>query len=39
MNEELKNILMNLPEGIILYNQESKEVVLYNDEFIKTFGC
>jgi len=28
MNEELKSILMNLPEGIILINDETEEVVL-----------
>ena len=30
MNEELKSILMNLPEGIILINDESHEIVLQN---------
>jgi len=30
MNEELKSILMNLPEGIVLINDDSNEVALYN---------
>jgi c-di-AMP phosphodiesterase-like protein len=30
MNEELKSILMNLPEGIVLINDETHEVVLQN---------
>ena len=30
MNEELKSILMNLPEGIILIKDETHEVVLQN---------
>jgi c-di-AMP phosphodiesterase-like protein len=30
MNEELKSILMNLPEGILLINNETHEVVLQN---------
>ena len=30
MNEELKSILMNLPEGIVLINNETNEVVLQN---------
>ncbi len=30
MNEELKTILMNLPEGIILVKDETQEVALQN---------
>ena len=30
MNEELKTILMNLPEGIILIKDENQEVALQN---------
>jgi hypothetical protein len=30
MNEELKTILMNLPEGIILIKDETQEVALQN---------
>jgi hypothetical protein len=37
MNEELKNILMNLPEGIILINDETNEVTLNNQEFMRIF--
>jgi hypothetical protein len=33
MNEELKNILMNLPEGILLINEETQDVTLKNQEF------
>lgn len=32
MNEEFKNILMTLPEGIILLNANTKEVALGNLE-------
>ena len=37
MNEELKSILMNLPEGIILINDESRKVSLNNQEFMRIF--
>ena len=37
MNEELKSILMNLPEGIVLINDDSNEVALYNQEFNRIF--
>jgi hypothetical protein len=30
MNDELKSILMNLPEGIILINEDNKQVALLN---------
>jgi len=33
MNEELKNILINLPEGILLINEETQDVTLKNQEF------
>ena len=38
MNEELKSILMNLPEGIVLINDETHEVVLQNSEFHRIFA-
>jgi c-di-AMP phosphodiesterase-like protein len=37
MNEELKNILMRLPDGIVLINENNGQVVLYNDEFSRIF--
>jgi hypothetical protein len=37
MNEELKTILMNLPEGIILINEEKNSVSLNNQEFMRIF--
>jgi len=37
MNEEFKNILMTLPEGIILINNETNEVTLGNNEFKRLF--
>jgi c-di-AMP phosphodiesterase-like protein len=37
MNEELQNILMNLPEGIILINEETNKVSLKNQEFMRIF--
>ena len=38
MNEELKSILMNLPEGIVLINDETSEVALQNQEFNRIFA-
>lgn len=37
MNEELTNILMTLPEGIILINEETGQVTLGNKELIRLF--
>jgi hypothetical protein len=37
MNEELKSILMNLPDGIVLINEESNNVSLNNAEFNRIF--
>lgn len=37
-NEEFKNILMTLPEGIILINNETKQVTLGNYEFRRLFS-
>ena len=37
MNQELKSILMNLPEGILLINEESNMVSLNNQEFMRIF--
>jgi hypothetical protein len=37
MNEELKSILMNLPEGIILIDEESSKISLNNQEFMRIF--
>ena len=37
MNDDFRNMLMNLPEGIVLYNQANHEVVLANSELGKIF--
>lgn len=37
MNEELNNMLMNLPEGIVLINDKTGQVVLGNEEFKRLF--
>jgi hypothetical protein len=37
MNEELKNIFMGLPEGIVLISEKSGQVVLNNEEFMQIF--
>ena len=37
MNEELKNILMGLPEGIVLISEKNGQVVLNNEEFTRMF--
>ncbi|CDW86801.1 -like sensor kinase protein [Stylonychia lemnae] len=39
MNEELQGILMNFPEGIILYSQDNGEVILANKEMKRIFKC
>lgn len=38
MNDELTKLLNNLPEGILLYNQDNQKVVLANSEFKRLFG-
>ena len=38
MNEELRNILVNLPEGIVLINEETNQVSLGNNEFLRLFS-
>jgi sensor histidine kinase regulating citrate/malate metabolism len=37
MNEELKTILMKLPEGIILINEQTNKITLNNQEFMRIF--
>eukprot|EP00347_Sterkiella_histriomuscorum_P021176 403334959 len=39
MNDELKTIFDKLPEGIILFDSESKKVSLANLEFKRLFQC
>lgn len=39
MNDDLKNILMNFPEGIVLYDENKHEVVLANQELRRIFKC
>lgn len=38
MSDDIKNILMNLPEGIVLINNKTKEAVLENYQFNKFFN-
>lgn len=38
MNDELKSLLMSLPEGIILMDTETKSVTLANYQFKKLFA-
>ena len=38
MNSELKQILDNLPEGILLYNQNEEKVTMINKEFQRLFN-
>ncbi len=38
MNEELKKILINMPEGIVLINEENDQVSLGNIEFFRLFS-
>ena len=37
MNEDLSNLLSNLPEGIVLYDENTHKIVLANNEFKKLF--
>jgi PAS domain-containing protein len=39
MNEDLQNILVSFPEGIILYNEEQKKIVLANQELRRILKC
>lgn len=39
MNEDLQNILMTFPEGIILYNEEKDDIVLANKELRRILKC
>ena len=39
MNGDLTNILMNFPEGIILYDEIEQRSVLANSEFKRIFKC
>jgi hypothetical protein len=39
MNEDLRNILELLPEGIVLIDELSREVSMGNREFLKMFKC
>ena len=39
MNDDLTNLLINLPEGIILYDEKKRQVVLANHEFKRIFRC
>lgn len=37
MNEDLHNLLANMPDGIVLYNPEEGKIVFCNGEFKKIF--
>ncbi len=39
MNEDLRNILEFLPEGVVLIDDESRKVSMGNREFLKMFKC
>lgn len=39
MNDDLKNILINFPEGIVLYDEGKDEVVLANLELRRIYKC
>ncbi|CDW85484.1 pas domain s-box protein [Stylonychia lemnae] len=38
MNDELKQLFDNLPEGIVLFNQDDKNISIANQEFLRLFG-
>ena len=37
MNEDLSNLLSNLPEGIVLCEENTNKIVLANNEFKRLF--
>ena len=37
MNNDLTNLLSNLPEGILIYDDASQHIVLANNEFKRLF--
>lgn len=37
MNDELKSILMEMPEGVVLIDEQTEQVSLGNNEFKKIF--
>ena len=39
MNDDLSNLFCNMPEGIIIYDEESKDIILVNTECKKLFNC
>lgn len=38
MNEELKNLLMSLPDGIVLVDEKTSDLSLVNNEFKRLFS-
>ena len=38
MNDELKDLFDKLPEGIVLFNDNTKKIALANNEFKKLFN-
>eukprot|EP00347_Sterkiella_histriomuscorum_P016217 403354040 len=39
MNDDLQGIMMNFPEGIVLYDEIKSKIVLANQEFKRIFNC
>ncbi|CDW74528.1 multi-sensor hybrid histidine kinase [Stylonychia lemnae] len=39
MNDDLQNILLNFPEGIILYSDDSKSIIMANQELKRILKC
>ena len=39
MKDDLNNLLLNLPDGIILYDDKNDKIVLVNKEFKHLFQC
>lgn len=39
LNKDLRHILENLPEGILILEKDTKKVVLANSELKRIFNC
>ena len=39
MNDELKQLLGTLPEGILIYDAIKRSVVMTNEEYRRVFKC
>lgn len=38
MNDDFKNLILNFPKPIILINEQSKEVMIANKEFLHLYS-